>query len=361
MRPLLFVWAWLCAGALLSQSLVQRLDSLRAANGLPRLAFLVTSGDSIHALQVLGPHADGTPADASDRFQLGSNTKAITALLAEQLMSDGKLALNTGFFTLFPELKAGARKDYLDLTLGDLLTFRGRVAAYTYTDDRPRLKELHGGPAEQRLQLIRYFLKRPPAPEVGGLTMSNLDYVMVGAMLERASGKPYAQLLSELAARFGADLRVGPVDSTALQEAIVRKMDRLQSAGNVRTDLQGYARLLQELLHGQQQRGFLLPPAAYERMLRGTPVFAEGWFHTDGLPATNAALTAIWGEGRFGLHADAPCEPFAFNQGSAAGYSSQVRIYGGRNRAYAVFADRSSPRVSQALDAAMVLLLDAYR
>jgi hypothetical protein len=61
------------------------------------------------------------------------------------------------------------------------------------------------------------------------------------------------------------------------------------------------------------------------------------------------------------LKEDRPCEPFIFNQGSAAGYSSQVRFYPYRNRAYAVFTDRTSPEVSKALDEAMQQLLITFR
>ncbi|HEX2616194.1 MAG TPA: serine hydrolase, partial [Flavobacteriales bacterium] len=104
MRTFLLLLVLVVANGAHGQALAERMDSLRNAHDLPRLAFLVVSGDSIYTLQVVGAHTDGTLASTNDRFHLGSNTKALTAMLAEQCVAAGTINLRTGFFELFPEL-----------------------------------------------------------------------------------------------------------------------------------------------------------------------------------------------------------------------------------------------------------------
>ncbi len=82
------------------------------------------------------------------------------------------------------------------MTLENLLTFRAKLPAYTYTFEQPTRKQITGNNASQRLQLARYFILQKPMKEnPDGLTPSNADYILAGLMLEKASGKSYKDLI----------------------------------------------------------------------------------------------------------------------------------------------------------------------
>src|SRR5438045_1151710 len=90
------------------QSTVAFADSIRKASKTPELAYAVVSADSVYEMQVLGVRKINTKLGArlTDRFRIGSNTKAITGMLAALLVKQGKLSWNTKLFDLFPEMKA---------------------------------------------------------------------------------------------------------------------------------------------------------------------------------------------------------------------------------------------------------------
>ena len=181
-----------------SQSLLYFADSVINEYKIPELAYAVVSSDSILELQTLGVQRINTNylAKQNDRFHIGSNTKAITSFIAAILVKDERLRWNTKFFDLFPELKKNSKKVYYNITLQDLLTFRGKLPPYTYTNEHPAQKEIIGDNAQQRYLLAKYFLSQKPMKEdENGLTRSNADYILAGLMLEKASGKSYKELV----------------------------------------------------------------------------------------------------------------------------------------------------------------------
>ncbi len=160
-----------------AQSLEMRADSFRKAFQIPELAFAVISSDS-----VIYSYVGGTPvwesgriAHQNDCFHLGSNTKAITAFIAADLVKQGKLQWQTCFFDLFPELSSTSKKEYQKITLEMLLTFRGKVPPYTYTFDQPNPIDIKGKYNQQRYLVAQYFLKQPAMKTEKGLTRSNVD------------------------------------------------------------------------------------------------------------------------------------------------------------------------------------------
>lgn len=90
-------------------------DSIRRSYKMPELAYAVVSADSVYECNVLGVRKINTKLAASktDRFRLGSNTKAITGFIAALLVKEKKISWNTKFFDLFPELKAAAEKSII--------------------------------------------------------------------------------------------------------------------------------------------------------------------------------------------------------------------------------------------------------
>jgi CubicO group peptidase (beta-lactamase class C family) len=73
------------------------------------------------------PHArQGDKIAVGDRFHLGSDTKAMTAMLCGILVDEGKLKWSQTLGETFPELKKSMHPQYQAVTLEQLLTHAQR-------------------------------------------------------------------------------------------------------------------------------------------------------------------------------------------------------------------------------------------
>lgn len=129
-----------------TQTIKNFADSVRKKYEIPELAYAVISGDTVFELKVLGVqriHSD-FQAKLSDRFHIGSNTKAITSFIAALMVQQGQIKWKTKIFDLFPELKANSEIVYRDVTLQNLLTFRGKLPPYSYGNPEPTKEQLTG-------------------------------------------------------------------------------------------------------------------------------------------------------------------------------------------------------------------------
>ena len=136
----------LFAPYLFGQNMQQFADSVRLASHIPELGYAAISSTEIKEIRLSGEKKVNTACTAAptDRFRIGSNTKAITGFIAAQLVKDKKISWDTKFFDLFPELKHTSKKAYHRLTLLDLLSFRTRLFPYTYTYDQPKEGQFTG-------------------------------------------------------------------------------------------------------------------------------------------------------------------------------------------------------------------------
>lgn len=169
------------------------LDSLRYALDLPALAGAIVTDDSIIDAQAVGCRRYAGPANVTvnDRFHIGSNAKAITAVLLGVLVDDGRVSWTTTLPAVFPEHASSMRSEYRNVTLRDLLSHSSglmRDPTRTFQDGTPR---------EQRVELVAWAFSQPPATARGQLLYSNLGYIIAGAIAEKATNRPYEELLIE--------------------------------------------------------------------------------------------------------------------------------------------------------------------
>jgi CubicO group peptidase (beta-lactamase class C family) len=184
--------------------------------------------------------SDRCPADA--RFEIGSVTKTMTAVLLALLAGDGVLGLDDGIGRW---LDAGPNGD---ITLRELAT---------HTSGLPRLAPSHTpGTVNPYAYLtadvaeadLRTAVRRPDA----GWSYSNFGYQLLGLALERAAGKEYPALLDErvLGPLGMTESGVGPAgDGTALPgyangRQVTRWDQPLPGAGGVQTSAGDLARYL---------------------------------------------------------------------------------------------------------------------
>ncbi|WP_160712839.1 serine hydrolase domain-containing protein [Chitinophaga solisilvae] len=261
-------------------------DSIRKAYQIPALGYALVSADSIYDIQLLGE------AKPQHRFRIGSNTKAITCMVAALLVQEGRLHWDMRFFDLFPEMKAAAHPAYHTVTLQQLLTFRNKLVKYTYTHAAPRVSEITGSEAIQRRKFAAWLLRQPPVTDTAAINLSNSGYTLAGMMLERAGGQDYMALVKKFGAQqhihFGAG-NPNAKDSTQLSghhelglpEPVRNnpKLNWLMAAGNINVSLEDYVRFIQLQLKGLKGQSLLLPRTTFEYLHYGLPFFAFGWFH----------------------------------------------------------------------------------
>jgi CubicO group peptidase (beta-lactamase class C family) len=206
-----------------------------ARHGLPAIAAAVVREGRIVAAGAVGTRRAGAdnPVTIDDRFHIGSDTKAMTSLLAAILVEQDKLRWNSTVEEAFPELAAPMDAGLRGVTLGQLLSHTsgmsgdndafGRLLDLSYAQGGLNLDEL-------RLWLVREWSTQPLEAAPGTrFAYSNMGYTLAGAMIERAGGKTWEELIVERvfeplglrSAGFGPQASLGRVDAP-LGHVVVR-------------------------------------------------------------------------------------------------------------------------------------------
>ncbi len=183
-----------------------------ARDGMPALAALVTDGERTLAAGASGVCARGgeDAAAGDDRWHIGSCTKSMTASVAAMLVADGLLSWDSTPASVFPEAAARMDPAWQGATLARLLSHTAGADGDVMRK-RPqlwaRLRRDGLTPAAQRRLLLDTLTAEPPEqPPGAGYLYSNSGYVIAGAMMERASGQSYEELMrARLFAPLGMD------------------------------------------------------------------------------------------------------------------------------------------------------------
>lgn len=129
------------------------------------------------------------PATAATRYRIGSVTKLFTATIIFQLIEEKKLTLTTPLATFFPQLPNAGR-----ITIDQLLSHRSGLhdfvgdTAYAGYETRP----------QTTAQLLARMQQNTSDFEPGAkFAYSNSNYVVLGYVIEKLTGRTYAQALQK--------------------------------------------------------------------------------------------------------------------------------------------------------------------
>lgn len=205
------------------QSLNSTLEPYLKEFGLPALSAAVFKNGEIIAAGAVGTRRAGEniPVAIDDKFHLGSDSKAFTALLAGIYVQQGKLRWDSTLGEIFPELKNRMDPEFAKISVEELLSHTSGL-----TDDA--LGNLIDGSYRQdgNMDEVRYWMLKETAPKTlnhprgAKFSYSNLGYTFAGAILERLSGKTWEELVEEKiiepmglkTAGFGPQASLGKVD-----------------------------------------------------------------------------------------------------------------------------------------------------
>ncbi|MCA9673744.1 MAG: beta-lactamase family protein, partial [Myxococcales bacterium] len=131
-----------------------------------------------------------TPMAADARFRIGSVTKQFTAAAIELLALDGKLSIDDPITRFLPDYPTQGQT----ITIRHLLTHTSGIKNYT---DLPWFEE-HQATAMPRADLVAQFAAAPLDFTPGARwAYSNSGYYLLGLIIEKASGQPYADFLRD--------------------------------------------------------------------------------------------------------------------------------------------------------------------
>jgi CubicO group peptidase (beta-lactamase class C family) len=199
--------AALPAASLLAQraaprrDLTETLESLRHKYGLPALAAALVRGGVIEAAGATWVRAQGSqvPVTLNDRFHLGSDTKAMTALLAGMAIEEGKLAWDSSIGAVLGAEVPAMNPELAAVTLEQLLSHSGGIP--TDTDEIIKLyfssEAFDFNLTPLRLRIINAWKTHAPVSAPGTqFHYANLGYLIAGAMLEKATGTFWEELIT---------------------------------------------------------------------------------------------------------------------------------------------------------------------
>lgn len=336
-----------------AQSTLTFADSIRRVYHIPELGFAVVSSTKVYEMQTMGvkKNTSSLIAQPNDKFRIGSNTKAITGFIAALLVKQNKIAWDTKFFDLFPELRLKSNSAYYHLTLLNLLTFRTKLFPYTYTYSKPSKEQFTGDESEQRYQFATWFFQQKPVSHKDTINLSNLGYVAAGLMLEKVSGKSYKQLVTDLGLQLDINFSFGAPNSIDTLQPWGHdknlkpeppgdsyKLNWLLAAGNINVSLPDYAKFIQLQLQGLSGQSKLLTKEEFVFLHYGLNEFSVGWFW----------LT------------DENKKTFSYNIGNPGTFLTKVYVFKDIDKAFILFSNSQTTNTDEGLDVLFNELYNKY-
>jgi D-alanyl-D-alanine carboxypeptidase len=279
-------------------------DGVPGAMGLAR-----RGGHVVIAASGVADVATGQPMAARDRVRVGSITKTLVATVVLQLAAGHRLRLSDSIARWLPGLVPHGR----GITLRELLQHTSGI--FDYFNDPGFVQAFKADPtrAWRPRALVRIAVAHPPLfPPGTSFAYSNTDYVLLGLVIEKATGQPLARQLRDriftpsglrhtslpfanvippkpyahgyLLNQPGA---TGPVDITQVSPSIS------WAAGGLLSTAPDLSRFYTALLTGR-----LLPPRLLHQMLTTVPI-GPGTGYGLGIISLQTPCGTAWGHNGF--------------------------------------------------------------
>jgi len=274
-------------------------DSIKTRYNIVGLTYAVFKSDTILEIGALGKRRvnNDAPVKLSDRFHIGSNGKAITALLAAKIVEQKKINWDTRFFDLFPELKATSKQAYWNMTLQDLLCHRAHIPAYRSVNANNGVYKIEGTSVEQKIKFAAKIVSEEPVENDSGhvYAYSNAGISLAASMLEKVTKKSWEQLIEEyinkqlkLNFEFGfpnvtdANQPWGHILNADTIMPLPPDFDYhlatvMRPTGDLNVSIKNYLKLIQLFLKGYKGQDNFIKSESYKYLLSAMPDYSFGW------------------------------------------------------------------------------------
>ncbi|WP_214319387.1 serine hydrolase [Nonomuraea sediminis] len=193
------------------------LESLTQRYGVPGVSVGILDGEKITTYTAGIANLDtGVEVTADTVFQIGSNTKLLTAELIMQLVDEGLIKLDAPVTDYVPEFRL-RHADASSVTIRHLLSHRGG-----FLGDFPGNGDLGWG-ADNIARYVAQLADVPQLHPVGRMwSYSNSGMILLGRVVERLTGLPYDRAVRErIAEPIGADSMLFRPEEILLRRAAV--------------------------------------------------------------------------------------------------------------------------------------------
>lgn len=281
---------------------------------------LVRDGQIAESVAVGKRSTTGSAAvTLTDRWHMGSLTKAMTATLAAVLVEDGVIDWNTTAQEVWPESAGQLHADFRDATLRHFLS---HTSGLKRDDDfGPAADSAPGSVTEKRRAWAVELLSHGAQVNRGQFSYSNVGYMVAGAMLEARGGAAWENLLTDrvfaplgmASSGFGAPGTIGQLDQPLghrSESGGFSPVDLTNSganiriavgpAGSVHTTVDDYARFMLGHIDGARGTPNLLSVESYAALHGANGTAPLGWgtqpaLSTLGTPGlTHTGTIGLW-------------------------------------------------------------------
>jgi CubicO group peptidase (beta-lactamase class C family) len=296
-----------------AQTFAERVTALRTTANLPAIGGVTFTSSSVGAITVsgyrkLGDNAEVTPADV---WHIGSISKSFTSTLIARLVDRGQLSLDAKLGDVLGPERA---KKFARATLSNVMSHRaGLPANPTGPAYSGFLLSSDPLPAV-RAKVVDVALATEPVSEPGtGFLYSNIDYILLGSILEQKYGKAWEEIVREeiltplklTTAGFGAPGTAGAVTQprghrgapnaplTPVEPPLADNPAVFGPAGTMHMSIADLARWGQEHLRGERGQDGVVKAATF-KLLHTPPAgdYALGW-----VSQTKGDQRIIWHNG----------------------------------------------------------------
>lgn len=238
----------------------KEVEAARKKSLVPGLSLAVVKDGKVVLLEGFGwaDVARRKRATADTVYEIGSSTKAFTALLATQAAQEGKLSLKDRPSKYLPAFRLKDPNANVKITIEDMLSHRSGL---------PRVDMAwYAGPGFSRDDLLQIAAQAEPTAPLGQRWQyQNLMFTFTGMIEEKVYGAPYDTLLRDRffrplgMAHSGstyAETRAEPELATGYSERgaghplPLKEIDRISPAGSISSSVRDMAKYLQMLLAG---------------------------------------------------------------------------------------------------------------
>jgi CubicO group peptidase (beta-lactamase class C family) len=181
-----------------------RLDRCVQASGFSGAVGVILQGAAPYRrASGLSDRERGVPNTLQTQFALASGTKGFTALALLALVADGTLALDAPVCSVLPE---AAELLAPEATLRQLLSHTSGMGDYLDENELGSIEDYEPPLPAQQLTCPADFWpllrgRAPKFPPGAGFSYCNSAYVLLARLLERASARPYHELVEQRVCR----------------------------------------------------------------------------------------------------------------------------------------------------------------